>query len=104
MDHCDATFSGFLNQERNIINKSIDLLLPFKICDDAPLVMLLWLDDQYEEDRLLGGGSRKVPGLRTRLELNWQKEREEQQRLLQETATLAKDLRQVMLKVYVASK
>ena len=43
----------------------------------------------------MGGGSRKVPGLRTRLELNWQKEREEQQRLLQETATLAKDLRQV---------
>lgn len=50
---------------------------------------------QYEEDRLLGGGSRRVPGLRTRLELNWQKEREEQQRLIQETATLAKDLRQV---------
>lgn len=36
-----------------------------------------------------------MPGLRTRLELNWQKEREEQQRLIQETATLAKDLRQV---------
>ncbi|KAG7162848.1 SOGA3-like [Homarus americanus] len=51
--------------------------------------------NEYEEDRLLVGGSRRVPGLRTRLELNWQKEREEQQRLIQETATLAKDLRQV---------
>ncbi|KAL7630465.1 UNVERIFIED_CONTAM: hypothetical protein RMT77_019368 [Armadillidium vulgare] len=51
--------------------------------------------NEYEEDRLLGGGGRRVPGLRTRLELNWQKEREEQQRLIQETATLAKDLRQV---------
>lgn len=50
---------------------------------------------QYEEDRLLLSGARRVPGLRTRLELNWQKEREEQQRLIQETATLAKDLRQV---------
>ncbi|KAF2357410.1 Protein SOGA [Trinorchestia longiramus] len=55
--------------------------------------------NEYEEDRLLGGGSRKVPGLRTRLELNWQKEREEQQRLLQETATLAKDLRQTLYEV-----
>lgn len=50
---------------------------------------------QYEESRLLVGNARRLPGLRTRLELNWQKEREEQQRLIQETATLAKDLRQV---------
>ncbi|XP_066971728.1 early endosome antigen 1 isoform X16 [Macrobrachium rosenbergii] len=55
--------------------------------------------NEYEEDRLLGGGSRRVPGLRTRLELNWQKEREEQQRLIQETATLAKDLRQTLYEV-----
>ncbi|XP_064088182.1 trichohyalin-like [Macrobrachium nipponense] len=55
--------------------------------------------NEYEEDRLLVGGSRRVPGLRTRLELNWQKEREEQQRLIQETATLAKDLRQTLYEV-----
>ncbi|XP_071538895.1 uncharacterized protein [Panulirus ornatus] len=55
--------------------------------------------NEYEEDRLLGGGSRRVPGLRTRLELNWQKEREEQQRLIQETTTLAKDLRQTLYEV-----
>ncbi|XP_076031421.1 uncharacterized protein LOC143019563 isoform X3 [Oratosquilla oratoria] len=55
--------------------------------------------NEYEEDRLLGGGSRRIPGLRTRLELNWQKEREEQQRLIQETATLAKDLRQTLYEV-----
>ncbi|RXG61631.1 hypothetical protein Avbf_13152 [Armadillidium vulgare] len=52
-----------------------------------------------EEDRLLGGGGRRVPGLRIRLELNWQKEREEQQRLIQETATLAKGLRQTLYEV-----
>lgn len=55
--------------------------------------------NEYEEDRLLGGMSRRVPGLRTRLELNWQKEREEQQRLITETATLAKDLRQTLYEV-----
>ncbi|CAL4063312.1 unnamed protein product [Meganyctiphanes norvegica] len=55
--------------------------------------------NEYEEDRLLGGGARRVPGLRTRLELNWQKEREEQQRLIQETATLAKDLRETLYEV-----
>lgn len=33
------------------------------------------------------------------MELSWQKEREEQQRLLQETATLARDLRQTLFEV-----
>lgn len=37
--------------------------------------------------------------MRTRMELAWQKEREEQQRLLQETSTLARDLRQTLFEV-----
>lgn len=54
---------------------------------------------QYEEERLLGSGRTKIPGLKTRLELSWQKEREELQRLLQETSTLARDLRQTLFEV-----
>lgn len=55
---------------------------------------------QYEEERLMGSGrSGKIPGLKTRLELSWQKEREELQRLLQETSTLARDLRQTLFEV-----
>ncbi|KAL7045841.1 hypothetical protein ACKWTF_002358 [Chironomus riparius] len=53
--------------------------------------------NEYEEDRILGKS--KVPGTKTRLELSWQKEREEQQRLLSETATLARDLRQTLFEV-----
>jgi polysaccharide pyruvyl transferase WcaK-like protein len=40
-----------------------------------------------------------MPGLKVRMELAWQKEREDQQRLLQETATLARDLRQTLFEV-----
>ena len=53
--------------------------------------------NEYEEERILGNS--KVPGTKTRLELSWQKEREEQQRLLSETATLARDLRQTLFEV-----
>lgn len=52
-----------------------------------------------EEEKILGSGRTKIAGLRTRMELAWQKEREEQQRLLQETATLARDLRQTLFEV-----
>ncbi|KAI5712440.1 hypothetical protein M8J75_008362 [Diaphorina citri] len=53
-----------------------------------------------EEDRLLSSGrTNKIPGLKTRMELAWHKEREEQQRLLQETSTLARDLRQTLFEV-----
>ncbi|CAD7085418.1 unnamed protein product [Hermetia illucens] len=55
--------------------------------------------NEYEEDRLLGSGRTKIAGMKTKLELSWQKEREEQQRLLQETATLARDLRQTLFEV-----
>jgi chromosome segregation ATPase len=50
-----------------------------------------------EEERLLT--SSKVPGTKSRLELSWQKEREDQQRLLAETSTLARDLRQTLFEV-----
>lgn len=53
--------------------------------------------NEYEEERILGNS--KVSGTKTRLELSWQKEREDQQRLLQETSTLARDLRQTLFEV-----
>lgn len=53
--------------------------------------------NMYEEERILG--SSKVPGTKSRLELTWQKEREDQQRLLAETSTLARDLRQTLFEV-----
>lgn len=55
--------------------------------------------NELEEEKILGSGRTKIAGLRTRMELAWQKEREEQQRLLQETATLARDLRQTLFEV-----
>lgn len=45
-------------------------------------------------------GRSRITGTRTRLELAWQKEREEQQRLIQESSTLARDLRQTLLEVH----
>lgn len=53
-----------------------------------------------EEERILASGRTKIPGIRSRIELAWQKERDEQQRLLQETATLARDLRQTLYEVF----
>ncbi|KAF5306044.1 hypothetical protein FQR65_LT00759 [Abscondita terminalis] len=55
--------------------------------------------NELEEERLLSTGRMKIPGLKTRMELAWHKEREEQQRLLQETSTLARDLRQTLFEV-----
>ncbi|XP_031337557.1 trichohyalin-like isoform X1 [Photinus pyralis] len=55
--------------------------------------------NELEEERILSSGRTKIPGLRTRMELAWHKEREEQQRLLQETSTLARDLRQTLFEV-----
>lgn len=55
--------------------------------------------NEYEEERLLASGRTKIPGIKTKLELSWQKEREDQQRLLQETSTLARDLRQTLFEV-----
>ncbi|XP_059616735.1 myosin heavy chain, striated muscle [Phlebotomus argentipes] len=55
--------------------------------------------NEYEEDKVLASGRTKIPGTKTRLELSWQKEREELQRLLSETSTLARDLRQTLFEV-----
>ena len=55
--------------------------------------------NEMEEEKILSSGRTKIAGLRTRMELAWQKEREEQQRFLQETATLARDLRQTLYEV-----
>ncbi|KAJ8939977.1 hypothetical protein NQ318_006159 [Aromia moschata] len=55
--------------------------------------------NELEEEKVLNSGRTKIVGLRTKMELAWQKEREEQQRLLQETATLARDLRQTLFEV-----
>lgn len=58
---------------------------------------------QLEEDRIISSGRTKIPGMRTRMELAWQKEREEQHRLLQETSTLARDLRQTLFEVNISN-
>ncbi|XP_045773903.1 rootletin isoform X4 [Maniola jurtina] len=55
--------------------------------------------NEYEEERLLSSGRARVAGLATRMELAWHKERDEQQRLLHETSTLARDLRQTLFEV-----
>ncbi|XP_015588016.1 titin homolog [Cephus cinctus] len=55
--------------------------------------------NELEEERILASGRTKIPGLKVRMELAWQKEREEQQRLLQETTTLARDLRQTLFEI-----
>ncbi|KAK4872284.1 hypothetical protein RN001_016408 [Aquatica leii] len=55
--------------------------------------------NELEEERILSSGRTKISGLKTRMELAWHKEREEQQRLLQETSTLARDLRQTLFEV-----
>ncbi|KAL1376489.1 hypothetical protein pipiens_004377 [Culex pipiens pipiens] len=55
--------------------------------------------NELEEEKIIAGGKSKVPGTKTRLELSWQKEREDMQRLVQETSTLARDLRQTLFEV-----
>ncbi|KAK9505733.1 hypothetical protein O3M35_009721 [Rhynocoris fuscipes] len=55
--------------------------------------------NELEEEKILSSGRTKVSGLKTKMELAWQKEREEQHRLLQETSTLARDLRQTLFEV-----
>lgn len=59
--------------------------------------------NENEEDRLINSGRTKIAGMKTKLELAWQKEREDQQRMLQETSTLARDLRQTLFEVRTKS-
>lgn len=63
------------------------------------LVLIHISNFQLEEERILSSGRSKIPGVKVRMELAWQKERKEQQRLLEETATLARDLRQTLFEV-----
>lgn len=63
------------------------------------ICIIIYCSLQLEEDKILSSGRTKIPGLRTRMELAWQKEREDQQRILQETSTLARDLRQTLFEV-----
>ncbi|XP_039754594.1 early endosome antigen 1 isoform X2 [Pararge aegeria] len=55
--------------------------------------------NENEEERLMSSGRARVAGLASRMELAWHKERDEQQRLLHETSTLARDLRQTLFEV-----
>jgi len=55
--------------------------------------------NELEEDKIMAMGRSRITGTRTRLELAWQKERDEQQRIIQETSTLARDLRQTLLEM-----
>ncbi|XP_014246645.1 trichohyalin isoform X3 [Cimex lectularius] len=55
--------------------------------------------NELEEEKILSSGRTKITGLKTKMELAWHKEREEQHRLLQETSTLARDLRQTLFEV-----
>lgn len=48
------------------------------------------------------GGRSKIFGVKTKLELAWQKEREEQHRLLTESHKMARDLKQRLLDVEAA--
>lgn len=68
---------------------------------NAPIILvLIYISNfQLEEERILSSGRSKIPGVKVRMELAWQKERKEQQRLLEETATLARDLRQTLFEV-----
>ena len=81
------------------------VVLPLKLntCASLSVIHIVPQSIQLEEERLLASGRTKIPGLKVRMELAWQKEREEQQRLLQETATLARDLRQTLFEVVFAS-
>ncbi|BES92388.1 SOGA family member [Nesidiocoris tenuis] len=55
--------------------------------------------NELEEEKIMNSGRTKITGLKTKMELAWHKEREEQHRLLQETSTLARDLRQTLFEV-----
>lgn len=55
--------------------------------------------NELEETTILQGGRSKIFGVKTKLELAWQKEREEQHRLLTESHKMARDLKQRLLDV-----
>ncbi|CAG0901816.1 unnamed protein product [Cyprideis torosa] len=55
--------------------------------------------NELEEEKILSSGRSRLSGLRSKLELAWQKEREDQQRLLKEITESNKELRDAMNQV-----
>lgn len=92
-----AEMQSRLNEVRDDIFPP-DTLQTLKFCTRSTILNKFSLV-QYEEERVLSSGRARVAGLATRMELAWHKERDEQQRLLQETSTLARDLRQTLFEV-----
>lgn len=88
-----------LSEARLATSKLRTELVSEKSAADVKISELTSRLNEYEEERLLGSGRTRLSSTKTRLELSWQKEREEQQRLVQETATLARDLRQTLFEV-----
>ncbi|GAB6020858.1 hypothetical protein CHUAL_003508 [Chamberlinius hualienensis] len=58
--------------------------------------------NELEETTILQGGKSKIFGVKTKLELAWQKERDEQHRLLTESHKMARDLKQRLLDIEAA--
>lgn len=88
-----------LSEARLETSKLRTELVSEKSAADVKISELTSKLNEYEEERLLGSGRTRLSSTKTRLELSWQKEREDQQRLVQETATLARDLRQTLFEV-----
>lgn len=88
-----------LSESRLEVGKLRTDLISQKSSADIKISELTSKLNEYEEDKLLASGRTRLSGTKTKLELSWQKEREEQQRLVQETATLARDLRQTLFEV-----
>ncbi|XP_065581081.1 centrosomal protein of 290 kDa-like [Artemia franciscana] len=57
--------------------------------------------NELEEDRIMSAGRSRIPGMKSRLEIAWQKEREDLTRIVSENSALAKDLRQTLFEVRV---
>ncbi|XP_060806569.1 myosin-2 heavy chain isoform X2 [Amyelois transitella] len=94
-----ACLEDELCESRMLASKLNTELVSEKSAAEVRLAEMQSRLNEYEEERLLSSGRAKVAGLATRMELAWHKERDEQQRLLQETSTLARDLRQTLFEV-----
>ncbi|KAK2713279.1 hypothetical protein QYM36_009225 [Artemia franciscana] len=55
--------------------------------------------NELEEDRIMSAGRSRIPGMKSRLEIAWQKEREDLTRIVSENSALAKDLRQTLFEL-----
>ncbi|XP_053677295.1 myosin-2 heavy chain [Anopheles nili] len=88
-----------LSEARLEVSKVRTELVSERSASDIKISEMQSKINELEEEKIMGSGKSKVPGTKTRLELSWQKEREELQRLVQETSTLARDLRQTLFEV-----